>query len=302
LLPTPRLAAHERQFVGLVEKQVVDKRCVGFPPVQVRQPRMRQNMRWHINAIESGASTMERKLRVGITGAGGNLGSTLFRGLQSKFDLELLDIRKPSSISDHPFKIIDLAVPEQMSEAFVGLDALIHLAGNPSPAARKADTMRNNFLATSLTFEQAKKDGVKKIVFASSNFYHQRDITAALRSGGKIRIGLDSVATPDCTYGESKVFGENLGFHYACLGMRFVALRIGWSVPEDSPVPYDSPYMRAMFCSKRDLVHCFERALLTDAKFLTGFAISDNDAKVFDLAQTQIALDFTPSDNSANYT
>jgi NAD+ dependent glucose-6-phosphate dehydrogenase len=194
-----------------------------------------------------------------------------------------------------------LADPTQLLGAFLGLDVLLHLAGNPSPAARREDTVRNNFVATSLVFDQAHKDGVKKIVFASSNFYHQRDIATALRSGGKQRIRLDDFPSPDCTYGESKVYGEHLGFHYSCLGMAFVALRIGWSVPEDNPSPYNSPYMRAMFCSQRDLVQSFERAVLSTHTFLTAFAISDNDEKVFDLAQTQLNLGFQPLDNSANY-
>jgi NAD+ dependent glucose-6-phosphate dehydrogenase len=245
---------------------------------------------------------MERQLRVGITGAGGNLGMTLVNGLRSRFDLKLFDIKNIASWKSQLECItLDLAAPDQLKDAFVGLDALIHLAGNPSPSARKADTLRNNFVATSLAFEQAKKDGVKKIVFASSNFYHQRDIAAALSSGAKTLIHLDDFPSPGCTYGESKVFGEHLGFHYSCLGMEFVALRIGWTVPEDSPVHYNSPYMRAMFCSKRDLVQSFERSLISSAKFLTGFAISNNNEKIFDLAQTKLVLGFEPMDNSASY-
>jgi NAD+ dependent glucose-6-phosphate dehydrogenase len=244
---------------------------------------------------------MEKQLRVGITGAAGNLGTTLVQGLQSKFDLKLFDRKSPLHSKGLECKTLDLADPTQLSGAFLGLDVLLHLAGNPSPAARREDTVRNNYVATSLVFDQAQKDGVKKIVFASSNFYHQRDIASALRSGGKQRIRLDDSPSPDCAYGESKVYGEHLGFHYSCLGLAFVALRIGWSVPEDNPTPYSSPYMRAMFCSKRDLTRSFERAALSTQKFLTAFAISDNDEKVFDLAQTQLNLGFQPMDNSANY-
>lgn len=244
---------------------------------------------------------MERPLRVGITGAAGNLGTTLVKGMQAQFDLKLFDARSLSHWKNLDCKTLDLADPAQLSGAFLGLDTLIHLAGNPNPAARKEDTVRNNFVATSLAFEQAKKDGVKKIVFASSNFYHQRDITTALRSGAKALIHLDDFPSPECTYGESKVFGEHLGFHYSCIGMQFVALRIGWSVPEDNPSSYNSPYMRAMFCSKRDLIQSFERALMSTAKFLTAFAISDNDEKVFDLTQTKSTLGFEPMDNSAKY-
>jgi NAD+ dependent glucose-6-phosphate dehydrogenase len=240
-------------------------------------------------------------MKVGITGASGNLGASLVHGLADKFDLKLFDMRTPGASAHRDLVKVDLADADQIAGAFNGLDAIVHLAGNPSPSARRADTLRNNFVATSLVFQQARDAGVKKIVFASSNFYHQKDIAAALSGGAKPLIRLDASPSPDCAYGESKVYGEHLGFHYSCLGMEFVALRIGWCVPEDDPSSYNSPYMRAMFCSKRDLVQSFERALMSTEKFLTAFAISNNDEKVFDLTQTKLNLGFQPMDNSANY-
>jgi len=244
---------------------------------------------------------MHSKMKVGVTGAGGNLGATLVNGLRGKYDLKLFDLRVRHNSKQFEFIQLDFAEHDQVAGVFAGLDAIIHLAGNPSPAAHRADTMRNNFVGTSFVFEEARKAGVKKIVFASSNFYHQKDIASALRSGGNTFITLDACATPDCPYAESKVYGENLGFHYANLGIPFVALRIGWSVPEDTPAPYDGAYMRAMFCSKRDLVQAFDKALETEEKFMTAFAISDNSGKVFDLTETKRKLGFYPQDNSANY-
>lgn len=244
---------------------------------------------------------MENKLKVGITGAGGNLGRTLVNGLQDKYELTLFDLRAPSNAKQFKFVQLDFAEASQLPGVFAGLDAIIHLAGNPSPSAHRADTIRNNFVATSFMFEEARTAGVKKIVFASSNFYHQKDIAKRLRGQEEALITLDDCATPDCPYAESKVYGENLGFHYANLGMRFVALRVGWTVPEDTPRPYDGAYMRAMFCSKRDLVQAFDKALETEEQFMTAFAISDNSERVFDLTETKNKLGFYPQDNSASY-
>lgn len=243
----------------------------------------------------------EDVLKVGVTGAGGVIGSALVAGLRARFDLKLFDLHVPQEKSGLPWQQLDCAQAESLPGAFDGLDAIIHLAGNPSPAAQQADTLRNNFLATSLVFEASRIAGVKKVVFASSNFYHQRDISLALRNAGRKRITLDACATPDCTYAQSKVFGENLGRHYAYLGLQCVALRIGWTVASDTPVPYDSAYMRAMFCSKRDLVQAFDKALASRADFLTAFAISNNRTRVFDLDQTQEQLGFEPQDDSASY-
>lgn len=239
-------------------------------------------------------------LKIGITGAAGNIGSTLTESFKSKYGLTLLD-RVAVSHAECESKVVDFADREQLNGVFNSLDILIHLAGNPSPSAPEEDTQRNNFLATSLVFDEAYRAGVKKIIFASSNFYHEKDITAHLKSSKRESIHLNDPATPESMYGKSKLFGEQIGLHYSHLGMQFVALRIGWTVPQDSPLPYDSRYMRAMFCSKRDPVSAFECAIISERPFQAGFAISDNDSKIFDLEETKNKLGFTPQDNSARY-
>jgi nucleoside-diphosphate-sugar epimerase len=161
--------------------------------------------------------------------------------------------------------------------------------------------MRNNFLATSNCFDEAMRAGVKRIVFASSNFYHEGDIAAFLNGETRQRITIDRPPTPRSLYGESKVYAENLGRHLAYLGMQFVALRIGWTIPQDDPSAIGGSYMRAVFCSKRDLVLAFTKALEVDAGFLAAFAVSDNTHGVFDLAQTKKILGFNPQDNAEDY-
>ena len=79
-----------------------------------------------------------------------------------------------------------------------------------------------------------------------------------------------------------------------------MALRIGWTVPEDNPA-YGGSYMRAVFCSKRDLVQAFTKALEVDSDYLVAFAVSDNSRNVFDLTQTKKTLGFYPQDNAEKY-
>ena len=59
--------------------------------------------------------------------------------------------------------------------------------------------------------------------------------------------------------------------------------------------------MRAMFCSKRDLVQAFDRALEVDADFVTAYAVSDNGGGAFDLEETRKVLGFQPQDNAEDY-
>ncbi len=240
-------------------------------------------------------------MKVGITGAGGNVGTTLRKGLFSKYELSLYDIKDIEQAGSNAFFKVNFTEKEEIQGVFNGLDAIIHLAGDPRPDAPAQNTLRNNFIATSLVFEEARRANVKKIVFASSNFYHEGSIAEALRGKLNHLITLDMPSTPQSLYGKSKVFGENVGFHLSHLGHQFVALRIGWTVPEDNPALYANAYMRAVFCSHRDLVQAFDKALEIDIDFLTAFAVSDNKNNVFDLTETKEKLGFYPQDNSEDY-
>ncbi|MFA5117527.1 MAG: NAD(P)-dependent oxidoreductase [Candidatus Omnitrophota bacterium] len=239
--------------------------------------------------------------KVGITGASGNIGSTLQKGLCDTYGLSLYDLKEASPLSGCRFTKVDFARKEELDGIFDGLDALIHLAGNPHPDAPRQATYRNNFAATSYVFEEARRAKVKKIVYASSNFYHEAAISKVIQGSSKSRITLDMPPSPLSLYGESKVFGENLGRHLSYLGIQFVALRIGWTIPQDDPTLYDSEYMRAVFCSKRDLVQAFDKALRLETTFQAAFVTSDNTANVFDLNETKRKLDFHPQDNAENY-
>ena len=75
-------------------------------------------------------------------------------------------------------------------------------------------------------YEGARRHGVKRVVFASSNhvigFYKQDEVLDA-----------DSPRRPDGYYGLSKSFGEDLSrFYFDRYGIETVCLRIGSSFPE----------------------------------------------------------------------
>lgn len=239
-------------------------------------------------------------MKVGITGAGGNVGSTVTYGLKDHFELTLFDL-KPIASDDAFFVSMDCAEPEQVRGQFDGLDALIHLAGNPWPNAAPQQTLRNNFEATSYVFHEAQRAGVKKIVFASSNFYHEGAVGDLLRGRREDLIRLDEFPTPQSYYSQSKVYAESLGRHLSYLGMQFVALRIGWTVPSDTPALHDSAYMRGVFVSHRDLVQAMIKALQVSASFLPAFCVSNNSEPIFDLAETRLTLGFEPQDDANSY-
>ncbi|MBF0537790.1 MAG: NAD(P)-dependent oxidoreductase [Nitrospirae bacterium] len=250
------------------------------------------------------------RLSVGITGAAGVVGTALTTGLGGKYNMVLYDVRDLSEVRAARSVRVDLTDKGQLDGIFDGLDCLIHLAGDPRPDAPRQVTQRNNIEATSNVFEEARRAGVRKIVFASSNFYHQGAVMEALKGGRRRLISLDAPPSPLCLYAESKVFGEMVGRHLSYLGLQFVALRIGWTVEEDNPTHYAGHYMSAMFVSKRDLCQAFEKAISTDttpatvrseSKFMSAFVISNNANRVFDLSETRDKLGFEPLDRYENY-
>ena len=94
------------------------------------------------------------------------------------------------------------------------------------PKGRSSRSCRPTSSACYHLYEAARRHGVKRIVFASSNhvtgFYRQDEVIDA-------RMPM----RPDGHYGLSKAFGENLAqFYFDRYGLETVSLRIGSSFPE----------------------------------------------------------------------
>ncbi len=104
-----------------------------------------------------------------ITGAAGNIGTKLrsyFTGLG--WTLRLIDT---DGLGDPALQVADLAKWDQAWVGqFAGVDAVIHLAGHPSPQASWASVQRLNIDLTANVYEAAAKNGVPRVVFASSNW------------------------------------------------------------------------------------------------------------------------------------
>ena len=111
---------------------------------------------------------------------------------------------------------------------------------------------------------------------------------------------------PDSLYAVSKLFGENIGKLYSeRFGIEFVGLRIGWIVPENTPlVMQGTPaedYLRAMFLSHRDCVAAHRRALEVETKYTLAYVVSSNGRRVFDLEETQAELGWAPEDDAETF-
>ena len=174
---------------------------------------------------------MIKKQRVGITGANGTIGRVLLDGLKSEYELTAFSRRKV----DFPTNIVNFDCPEEVMGKFEGLDAIIHLAADPSPLAPWESVRRHNVEAMYQVVEECVRSNVKRLVFASTNHtMHGHTMLTSpetLDATKSVRMKLSDTPNPDSLYAVSKLFGENLGKLYSeKWGLEFISLRIGWMI------------------------------------------------------------------------
>jgi uronate dehydrogenase len=157
-----------------------------------------------------------------ITGAAGGIGTRLRSLMKGMYgELRLSDRVRPADLrNDESFvqgELGDLAAVEKMVE---GVDGIVHLGG--VSVERPWDEIHPaNIVGCYNLFEAARRKGVQRVIFASSN--HTIGFYPRTR-----RIGTDVTLRPDGYYGVSKAFGEAIGALYAYKhGMRVTCLRIG---------------------------------------------------------------------------
>ena len=189
--------------------------------------------------------------RVLITGAAGEIGTALREGLRSRYaHLVLSDVRPIRDLAaNERFVAADVADRAAMARLMVGVDALVHLAGAPGDHDLATLFAVNNS-GLFETFEAARRAGVKRIVYASSNHAH-----------GCYPIELPVTpshpARPDSLYGVFKVLGETmLRYYFDRHGIASVSLRIGTY----RPLPIDQRSL-ATWLSPRDMCQLVDISL-----------------------------------------
>lgn len=161
--------------------------------------------------------------RVLITGAAGEIGTVVrpaLRGLAAR--LRLHDLRPVAPEADGEEAMQGDIVDPAAALATRDVDCVLHLAGVPrETGGTQEDILRANVLGCHALFEAARRNGVRRIVFASSNH-----VIGFYRAGRA--VGVREPPRPSGIYGASKVFGEALGRLYADKhGIEVACLRIG---------------------------------------------------------------------------
>jgi uronate dehydrogenase len=157
-----------------------------------------------------------------VTGAAGGIGTWLRMLLKGVYpSIMWSDIRTPADLKpDESFVAADLADLAAVDKIVAGVDGIVHLGGF-SVEGPWETILSANIIGCHNLFEAARRHGVKRVVFASSNHavgFYPRSHT----------IGIEKPVRPDSRYGVSKAFGEALAALYAYKhGLRVACIRIG---------------------------------------------------------------------------
>ena len=108
---------------------------------------------------------MAEKKRVGITGANGSIGRVLMKGLAGDYELKAFSRREV----EFPTSIVHFDKANEVKGAFTGLDAVVHLAADPSPMAPWESVREHNIEAMYQVIEECVRARVQRLVFASTN-------------------------------------------------------------------------------------------------------------------------------------
>jgi uronate dehydrogenase len=220
-----------------------------------------------------------------LTGAAGTIGQALMHRLPVfGWDLRPFD-REPI-----PGGIVgDVTRPADLDAAMAGAEAVVHLAGMPTeapwPVIREA-----NIEGTLQVFEAARRAGVPRVVYASSN--HAVGFTPLADD-----LPADLPPRPDTLYGVSKVFGEALGRYYVDrYGMRVACLRIGTF--EDRP---SHPRSLLTWLSPDDAARLVDACLRSPSlEYALVWGISANTRRAWSLAAGR-ALGYEPHDDAEDH-
>lgn len=229
-----------------------------------------------------------------LTGSSGAIGTNLVDNL----DAAAFQVRRGDLVDNrpghrHPYVELDVTDPGSCRDACAGVDAVVHLAADPSPAADfRSVVLPVNMVGTYNVAEAAVAAGAERFVFASS---------AQAVEGYPLdyQIRESDAPRPANDYGVGKAFGEALCAAFAARSdTSFVSLRIA-NYNATTPGPEEALRDRMAWLSPPDAVRLVAQALTAP---ITGHVVangvSDNATKRLSLHRTRRTLAYAPTDDA----
>ena len=230
------------------------------------------------------------------------------RGLEGRYDVVGVDraLRRPPNVRRR-----NLARSRGLAALFDGVDAVVDLAGLASDRTEWKAVWRNNLPATLNVLEAARRAGVRRYVFASSNHVtggYEREPPysaivagdyAGLDPGSLPLIEADWPVRPDGAYALGKVLGEAAARWYSdAVGLSAVCLRIGTVNRADRPL---EPRHFATLLTHADLLRLVESAVTADVSFGVYYGVSRNTWRFWDIESARDEIGYTPQDDAERF-
>ena len=273
-------------------------------------------------------------MKIFITGGAGTCGTIL-----QKLPYEKIFFDKrphPDTLKNESYIQGELNNISLITKHIKGCDTLIHLAASDYypdfktfPQYSLFQYHQNNIDNLSVLFDIAIKQGVNKIIFASTHrvmgLYESDQAPEIYSKNNKILLDHLTPTRPDSFYALTKVFGENLGRLLVDQGKcSFQVIRICSVRSEEENHPYayaengvsqklwerdSSKYklqvnrLKGLWQSRDDFLNMSQLLL---SKELTGYDIfyglSNNTRKWFDLSHAEEILGYFSTDNAEKFT
>lgn len=230
--------------------------------------------------------------KIVLTGACGNLGRELRSTLAALADQLLsVDIQEPAFElrPNETFAKADCTSMEQVLPLVAGADMIVHFASVADERPFE-ELLGPNYLSSYTLWEAGYRQGVKRIIYASS--VHAVGM-AAVNAG----VDTDTPHAPDTFYGLAKCFTEDLGkLYWAKRGIESVHLRIF----SCTKAPENVRALRT-WLSHDDLRHLVQRSVLAHTVgFTVIYGVSNNDQ--CPVSNHKVAyLGYKPKDNAEDW-
>ncbi len=227
-----------------------------------------------------------------ITGAAGRMGTLLRPRMAAPGrTLRLLDVAPLTAGPGEEAVRASITDAGAMTRACTGVDAVIHLAGqrDEAPWERILDL---NINGTCVVLDAARRAGVRRVVFASSN----HAVGFVPRSA--FPVPDYAFPAPDTYYGASKAAGEALAslYHHR-YGMDTICVRILSCFDRPS-----NPRMLSTWLSPGDAARLFEACLSADRPgFRVIYGVSANTRGGWVSLAEAKAIGFEPRDDAEVY-
>ena len=231
--------------------------------------------------------------KVALSGAGGQVGGVLRPRLLARgVKLRSGGGTKPLTPLSDAEEVThgDLREPEVVDRLLHGVDVLIHLAGT-SVERPLPEIIQNNLIGLEAVYEGARRHGVKRIVFASSNhafgMYSVHD-----------KLSIDAPFRPDGFYGLSKAWGEDMTrMYWDKHGIEGISIRIGSTLERPAEFRHLSTWLG--YEDVTQLMMCCIEA--NEVGYVAVWGVSNNTRSYWDNSIAAERIGYRPTQNAEDF-